>query len=269
MQSNAHLPRWTRSNVSCGFNVLQFFQRNSPQFFVTFSRFANPGKILEITWYSQDEVIIFSYIHEFNIERICHRRNEILVEFCTGNCTSLSENIQISYCFQESGFSYLLVLFLSIWLSGNSQKMFTNSEPRNWKRKFLSVILSRSHHTGHIFCEDWTSDVGRIIGTDYEILSIPPPFPQTAAAIVFRCLTKSGISASHVIEMVVMQLMHFFAEHSILNPGRSLLIRNDHIMLLLIKPLLTTALINIEDELRCNIVRISFPISDVSSRNLL
>jgi hypothetical protein len=66
------------------------------------------------------------------------------IEFRTANCPAPSEKIQISYRFQESELSYLSVLLSSIWSSESNQKIFTNSEPRNWERKFLSVILSTS-----------------------------------------------------------------------------------------------------------------------------
>jgi hypothetical protein len=41
--------------------------------------------------------------------------------------------------------------------------------------------------------------------------SCPSRYPssQTAASIVLRCITKSGINASPAIEMVVMQVMRF------------------------------------------------------------
>jgi hypothetical protein len=73
------------------------------------------------------------------------------IEFCTANCASLSENIQFSDHFQESGFSCLSVLLSSIWLSGNNQRIFINSEPGSWERKFLSAILRASHLTFNIW----------------------------------------------------------------------------------------------------------------------
>jgi hypothetical protein len=123
---------------------IHFFWRNFPQFYVTFSRFANPGKMLEITWYSQNEVAIFSYIHQFNIETICQRRNEIPDRILHRKlCFSFWEYlIFLSFprirALVSVGSS---LVHLIIW---KQPQDIHNSEPRNWERKFLSAIWSAS-----------------------------------------------------------------------------------------------------------------------------
>jgi hypothetical protein len=130
--------------ISMRVGTFNFFQTNLPHFLWLFRVLQIPEKC----WKLHD-------IHRMELQSLVTSTNSIerrsvsgatrfRIEFCTANCPFPSENIQISYRFQESGFSPLSVFLSSIWLSESNQKIFTNSEPRNRERKFLLAILSTS-----------------------------------------------------------------------------------------------------------------------------
>jgi hypothetical protein len=101
-------------------STFNFFWRNLPQFLSLFRVLQIPKKYWKLhdthRMKLQSLVISTNSTSRQSVSGVARFR----IEFCIANCASPDENIQISYRFQESGFSYLSVLLSSIWLSGNN-----------------------------------------------------------------------------------------------------------------------------------------------------